>query len=249
MSEKIYIIGSGNVGTHLFRALSDSTEATEPSNIVLLNSRNAENSPADGDIYFLTVKDDAIWSVVAKMPQVDGIVAHTSGSVPMDVLSRFEKHGVFYPMQTFSKDVSLDYTKIPFFIEGNSASVTEQLRAVASKISENIYEADSSLRKLLHIASVFSCNYVNHMWTIADALLASRGLSIEVMKPLIEETIHKLQHTSPYGGQTGPAVRGDRKIIERHLDMLKTTQYAEVYRIMADSIINTHKEDIKPIKL
>ena len=229
---KIAIIGRGNVATHLIKALQPHYP------VVPVNPRTLEDFPADADLALISVSDSAIISVAERLNGFKGIVAHTSGSTPMTVLAEsVDDYGVFYPLQTFSKDVALDYAELPFFIEGGSERVSEVLRSVASSVSEKVYDDDSDKRRTLHIASVFACNYVNHMLAIADELLKEKSLDISVLRPLIAETIRKVDKVSPRQAQTGPAVRRDQVIIDSHLAMLADNpRLAEIYRLLALSI-------------
>lgn len=134
-----------------------------------------------------------------------GLWAHTSGSVPMSALSPIsDTYGVFYPMQTFSKDVSVDMAKVPIFIEGSSENVTEHLKEYASLISSKVYEADSERRARLHIAAVFACNFTNRLWDISANLLKGIGLEFDTMQPLVETMLTKACAVTPHEGQTGP---------------------------------------------
>ena len=231
---KVSVIGTGNVGTHLCVALSDKVDE-----LVSVNSRTLEDLPLDSDIYILSVSDRAISDVAARMPAVRGIVAHTSGSIPMDVLTPYtDRAGVFYPLQTFTKWSDLDYARIPIFVEGSSESVSEKLMDLGSLFSDRLYIVDSALRKKLHIASVLACNYVNHLWTKADELLHDEGLSIDILMPLIDAAVDKLHRMPPAEAQTGPASRGDTIVLEEHLRMLEGSPMHEIYKLLANSIIN-----------
>ena len=235
---RITIIGQGNVATHLTNVFT--LLGYEIHNV---NSRTLDNLPSDSDLYVISVSDDAIKGVAARLPKISGIVVHTSGSVSMDVLSEYaDRFGVFYPLQTFTKNVKLKYDEIPFFIEGSDGYVVEQLKTVAKSISPKVYDADSQRRKCIHIASVFACNYVNHLWTIADEILSKEGLSIEILLPLIDATVEKIHHISPKKSQTGPAVRGDISIINSHLNYLNnTSDVQKIYEILANRILKNKK--------
>ncbi|MDE7381787.1 MAG: DUF2520 domain-containing protein [Muribaculaceae bacterium] len=241
---KIAIIGRGNVAFHLEKAISMADSNHE---IVLVNPHSPENSPNDCDVYILAVSDGAIKEVADSLPESSGILVHTSGSQPIEILksSAFKNYGVFYPLQTFSKDVALDYSKIVFFIEGKNEQTIKILYKLAQSISNNVNVADSDLRKRLHIASVISCNFVNHMWAISDILLKENSLSIDVLTPLIEETLRKIKSVSPKDAQTGPAKRGDTEIIETHVNTLQVSHpdISNLYRIISNSILSFY--DIK----
>lgn len=252
MTSRICLLGSGNVASHLARALNQVGE------IVQVYSRRIDNArrlaqelggdvaftddtnaiTPDADFYIIAVRDDAIESLVASTPNA-GVWAHTSGSVPMSVFEGRKTHfGVFYPLQTFSRDVDLDLSKVPFFIEGSDEQTYAQLFALASKISEVVEPADSQRRCRLHVAAVFACNFVNFMWMQADDLLKADNLGIDYLRPLLEETLRKISTVSPADAQTGPARRGDTDIINRHLAMLQGNS-REIYERLSNDILKT----------
>ncbi|MDE6449649.1 MAG: DUF2520 domain-containing protein [Muribaculaceae bacterium] len=231
---RICIIGSGNVATHLAKALD------KDNNIVQIYSHTYEHAwqlgksmghpeiatdrldkiTDNADIYIVSVKDDSIATVLADTPD-KGIWVHTSGSIPMEVFNGHKtQYGVFYPLQTFSKHVDINMSRVPFFIEGNAPETYHTLETLARNISDVVEPADSKRRKALHIAAVFACNFVNYMWTEADELLRNEGLNINYLRPLLEETLGKIGSVSPADAQTGPARRGDTKIISEHLSQL-----------------------------
>ena len=237
--KKVTVIGLGNVGTHLCVALADVADE-----VISVDSRTLEDLPEDSDLYLIAVSDRAIADVAARLPRLRGVVAHTSGSVPMDVLApHCDRYGVFYPLQTFSKADCLDYHKIPVFIEASDPASLQTLSETASLFSGTVREADSALRARLHVASVFAANFANHLWAIADTLLQRDGLDISVLRPLIEASVAKLRYMTPAQAQTGPASRGDQAVIASHLEALSDTPYAQIYSLLTDSIIKTKEEN------
>lgn len=251
---KICLIGAGNVATHLGTALSRVASIVQVysrhiDNAALLAEKCACDSFTDSlaeiapgaDIYLVAVKDDAIETVAEKTPQAPGgIWAHTSGSVPMTVFAgKKRQYGVFYPLQTFSRELSLDVAEVSVFIEGCDAPTAEMLRKLARQISENVAFADSELRKKLHVAAVFACNFVNLMWIESDELLRESGLGIEFLRPLLKETLRKLERMSPEEAQTGPAQRGDNHVISEHLKMLQGEKH-DLYAALSEIIMKRY---------
>lgn len=211
----IAIIGGGNVATHLAKALKEKTE------VVMVNPHTFEGMPSSPEVVIICVKDDAITEVASRLEVKDAVVAHTSGSVPISALpEKFKKRGVFYPLQTFTKGVELDYSRVPVFIEGSDKKVVANLKDIASLFSINVKEADSDKRKELHLASVFACNFTNAMAMIAKDRMDFAGLEFRDLLPLMHQTIDKLEEIDPVNAQTGPAVRKDTTVLRRHLDML-----------------------------
>lgn len=250
------IIGAGNVATHLARHLDRATDVVSVWSRRLDNARalsttlrnamatnNLDEVPHDADFYIVSVVDDHIADVVRQLGSVDGIIAHTSGSYPLETLCRASgaRHcGVFYPLQTFSKTMEVDIAHIPFFIEGTDMATIEALVKLASTISDNVNRVDSNVRGHLHIAAVFANNFANYMWDIADSYLKEHtDFDITVFAPLLAETLRKAMSIGPCAAQTGPAKRGDRDVIEKHIATLSAAD-AEIYKLISDRITKRH---------
>lgn len=240
--KSITIIGTGNVATHLCIALAGTVEE-----LINIPSRSLEDLPTDSDLYILSVSDDAIETVASQLPPLKGILTHTSGSKPMDILAPYaERYGVFYPLQTFTKGSDLNYSEIPVFIEGSSPEVAATLSGVAAFFTSRIYPADSARRKVLHVASVFACNYVNHLWSIADRILRDNGMGLDVLYPLMNATLEKAMRIPPHEGQTGPAIRDDKQVLLSHLQMLGASADADIYRLLGNSILKEYNHETLP---
>lgn len=239
---KIDIIGEGNVGTHLFKAFK------ECANVVLVNSRTFLDFRNDSQIYIICVKDDVVADIAQKIAPLipsDAVLCHTSGSLDIDILNGIHKHiGVLYPLQTFSKDVEIDYQNIPFFLEANDLLTKNNLEKTVKLVNERYYFISSEARRKLHIASVFSCNFVNHLWALSEIYLNEADLSFNFLMPLIQETVRKIEKKSPFELQTGPAIRYDKKIINKHLDCLSYNQnMKKLYEDLTNSIITLYRNN------
>ena len=153
-----------------------------------------------------------------------------------------ERYGVFYPMQTFSKQREVNFQEVPFFVEAKRPEDVELLKAVAATLSEKVYEASSEQRKSLHLAAVFICNFTNHMYALAADLLEKYNLPFDVMLPLIDETARKVHELAPRDAQTGPAVRYDENVMNNHLAMLVDSPALQgIYKLMSKSIHEHHQ--------
>lgn len=244
---QVVFIGAGNVATHLSKEFADAgadipqTIRKSASAVGKKFSKTAQadikNINKDADIYVICVPDDSIPAVVKAMPNVKGIVVHTSGSVPMNVLKKFPSHGVFYPLQSFSKDHKVTVNAYAICIEASSQQAAEDLMECAGGISKNAYLLDSKQRETVHLAAVFANNFSNHMFVIAEQILRAKKLPLEVIKPLILETAFKLVDSDAKSSQTGPAKRGDSKTMKRHLTMLKSDdELVKLYKSISKQI-------------
>lgn len=248
---RIVFIGSGNVATHLSFALKKSGN-----DIVQIFSKTLENAkklalkieaePIDkiesinsnADLYIFSINDDALPKMVKLMPDTKGIWVHTSGSVPMNMLSlnKSDKYGVLYPLQTFSKNREVDFQNIPIFVEGNNDQTQHILEDIAKSISDDVTILKSDNRSYLHLAAVFANNFSNHMFTLASEILNSKGIPFEVLKPLIKETAAKVMEMEPKKAQTGPAIRFDEDIMKKHTNLISDSITKEIYELLSKSI-------------
>ncbi|MBQ1654333.1 MAG: DUF2520 domain-containing protein, partial [Bacteroidales bacterium] len=146
--------------------------------------------------------------------------------------------------QTFSRDVKIDnFSEIPICIETSNADTFHEIRCFAEKISPLIYELSFEQRKILHIAGVFASNFMNHSVFLGQKLLKENNVPINILTPLLKQSFAKILAGGAYSSQTGPAVRGDRKIIDSHIDMLASDEnLAKVYKIMSESILKTYNK-------
>ncbi|AFM06247.1 hypothetical protein Fleli_3945 [Bernardetia litoralis DSM 6794] len=262
---KTIFIGAGNVAWHL-AMLFFKNKNVQITHIWSRNKENAELlkdkldknieiyhsldsldfSKTDADLAILSIADGAFESVLSKLilPK-NCILAHTSGAQPMEILklanyNSIKNIGVFYPLQTFSKAKEVDFSSIPFCIEANNKEIEEKLTSLANQFSQKVFQVSSKDRSILHVAAVFVCNFSNYLWTISETILKEKNLPFDMMKPLLEETLQKALEINPSNAQTGPAIRNDEKVIEKHLNMIEemnlNSNFSRIYKLMTESI-------------
>lgn len=250
---KVVLIGSGNVATHIATALKavnvDVAQvwSYHYQNAILLADKvntiaikDLSEIDLDADICLISVKDDEITNVCSQLRSFKGVIAHTSGSVALNVFADFENYGVFYPLQTFSKEKQVEFSNIPLCVEANNEKSLSVLKELANKLSTNVVEVNSNKRKILHLAAVFACNFTNHLYALADELLKANDLDFDMIRPLITETANKVQNSVPSAVQTGPAIRNDEQTLKKHEELLEGHQaMLEIYKILSNSIKKT----------
>ena len=258
--QKVSFVGAGNLAWHLAPALDNvgypvrEVYSQNPKHAAALVGRlyeahvniSLDFSASSSKIFIISVSDDAIEEVVQKLVVPDdAIVVHTSGSQPLSILddSGSQNMGVFYPLQTFSKAKKINFKDVPIFIESESSDVEKILIKMAKALSGNVKRINSEQRKALHVAAVFASNFSNHMLTIAREIAEQNNLDFTVLKPLIAETLNKSLEIGPKKAQTGPAVRGDFEILERHMQFLsEAPELAELYKVISQHIIDSAEE-------
>ena len=254
--KRVVIIGSGNVATSLAHGLNTKCSVEQ------IYSRNLTHARAladaigcpdatddlqalvpDADAYIIAVRDDVIGDVIAATADNGALWLHTSGSKPIDLFAGHRtRYGVLWPMQSFSREMVVPLDDVYFFAEANDDASLSELMNLGNILSRHVSVADSDRRCWLHIASVFSCNFANLLWTMADELLSAQDLPFEAMLPLIRTTVEKLDRLTPAQSQTGPAVRHDSQVIERHLSLLDGDK-REIYRLLSQSIMKRNPLD------
>src|SRR5215217_2015813 len=261
---KISFIGSGNVAWHLAQAFEDAghwicevySRDTQKARQLASNLYDTNIQPdlnfsdSEAEIIVIAVSDDAIETVLERVVLPEGVIlVHTSGTKSLaefqnlvEIYSDVYVHtGVFYPLQTFTKGLEMDYKELPFCIESKNELIENKLIQLAQSVSDNVSRMDSDERFILHVAAVFASNFTNYLLTVSQNMLEREQLNFDLLKPLIQTTIHKaLLSNDPSLGQTGPARRGDWKTTNRHLEYLQETNedWTEIYRLLTDKIRN-----------
>ncbi len=258
MIENTVLIGAGNLATQLAlslvekgiqvkqvysRKLESARELAVKVNAGFTN--DLSQLVPEADLYIIAVKDSAIQEVLENL-QLDEsrLIVHTAGSIPMNILEGFStNYGVFYPLQTFSKSRKVDFSNIPICIEANHPANMMKLEELGNKLSNSVNQINSGERKTLHLAAVFTNNFVNHFYSIGAAILHDKKLDFDLLKPLIRETAEKIQTMHPLDAQSGPARRDDQAIIHAQLKMLHNqAEFQKIYSFVTESIFQLQQK-------
>ena len=257
--ESVVVIGSGNVAECFAIALAEN-EAIDLRQIYARNPLRGRavatatatswtDNPeelADADIYIIAVSDKAVESVASslKFPE-DAIVVHTAGSVPMSAIrGREGRRGILYALQSFSAGRHISLADVPIFVEADNDEVRDMLLSFARKLSTEVDYADSERRRTIHLAGVFVNNFANHLFALGADIVEDEGMRYDILKPLIRETADKATSVDePSKVQTGPAVRGDKVVTDKHIAMLAKNQRRQnIYKEITNSIWETSKK-------
>ena len=250
---RVVFIGAGNLATRLSLEMKragitiDQVYSQTEANAKVLAAKlgalwtnSLDEIVEDADIYIFSLKDSALCDVINRMKPNNALWVHTAGSIPISVFAGYSnRFGVIYPLQTFSKEREVDLKSVPFFLEASNSDDAKILSMLAGAISQDVRFLSSEKRSKLHLAAVFACNFVNHIYSLAGYILADVDIPFDVLLPLIDETAKKIHLMSPSQAQTGPAIRYDQNVINRHLSMLDDPDMKDIYSLISNSI---HKE-------
>ena len=258
---EIDIIGAGNLATNLAPNLErnglvvntvysrDLNDAKKITNRLYQASAidHLDFSSSRSCVFILAVSDSAIEEIARELILPDNaIVAHTSGSIPLSVLgyTASENIGVFYPLQTFTRTKSVSFKDIPILIEGDNKYTSKTLKLVAREISDTVQTASTKQRLMIHLAAVFASNFTNAMLVHAQDILKAAKADVNILAPLVQETMEKSFSLGALQGQTGPARRGDLDILDMHMEMLNDLEdKKEVYQLISQQILDRYENE------
>lgn len=247
---KLVILGAGNVAYHLTQAFFKSPNIS----VVQVYNRSIEaihhlskktkittnlKDIVVADVYIISVSDNVIPEIASKLSFKNKLVVHTAGSISIKKIKTTSNRGVFYPLQTFSKSKKVDFSTIPICIEAENEADKNLLNTLAKEISNNVHTINSEQRKQLHLAAVFTNNFVNHLYTMGQEICEQNNIPFKILLPLIKETAAKLDFLNPYQAQTGPAKRNDTKTLQKHLKIVPKNK-EEIYKLLTKSIQKTY---------
>lgn len=252
---RIGLIGTGNVATALAREIRKHELLTLvkligrdqnklPKDLISVPFSNQFNALHSCDMILIAVSDHSIQEVSNQLPLTDAIVAHTSGASSMDLLSNHKHRGVFYPLQTFSKQQPLSWSEIPILWEGNKKLVDEKLETLSQLLSPLAVQSDEKQRLSMHLAAVVVNNFTNHLYAEAHRFCKSKHVNFDLLVPLIEETTRKIKQLNPRESQTGPASRGDTQTIQRHKMIPMTEELSDIYSLFTSQLLKQYNENI-----
>lgn len=247
---EVVILGAGNVGQivgaliknaghHIVQVYGRTPEkATELA--AKLDSRptfSFSDISNDAQLYLVALPDTATSVLYNHWHTNRGLVVHTAGSVPKNVLNAVSNnYGVLYPLQSI-RAPHIPNADIPFLVDANTPDDLALLTDFASTISSVVRHCSDEDRLHLHFSAVLVNNFTNHLYKLAADFCQQHGLDFDLLYPLILETANRVTQNPPDNLQTGPAIRNDSNTINRHLELLKNNPtLAALYQMLSESI-------------
>jgi predicted short-subunit dehydrogenase-like oxidoreductase (DUF2520 family) len=246
VSERIFIIGAGQVGRGLYRAFR-----AAGLEVLGLHGRRATAwttstgslppSIADANTIILSVRDAQIDDTAAEL--INGrsrggkagvssgtVVLHTSGAAEPELIPRLGEFGLnggtFHPLIPFA-----NADRVPELLRHAWIGIDgdDQARATSRRIAGHIgsrtLDIPAGGKPLYHAAAVISSNFPVVLAALASDTLAALGIpersAQQAVHGLMEAAVANLAETSPVEALTGPVVRGETEVLIRHLGALR----------------------------
>ena len=245
---RVAFIGSGKVATELaliFRFQGIDITGISSRNHLSGNALSArldcpfvsDPNNLDADLIIIATNDASVRELNTSLKK-DSFVVYTAGAVNLADFPD-ENWGVFYPLQTFTENRHLTVDEIPILLESNSVALRKKMESLCELTGLRFDYCTSEDRQKYHLAAVFVNNFVNHLFYKAQVQLKQNNLDWELLKPLMEETVAKLDDHSAFDAQTGPARRNDQSTILTHQSFL-TDEDLTIYKLLTNSIQTTY---------
>lgn len=255
--KSISFIGAGRLGTTLAIALH---RAGMPVTMIASRTPAAAEKAVSGlagchavtpeqaaaaDLVFLTVPDDEIGSMAARLPWRAGqYVVHCSGATEVALLEPAARAGAltggYHPLQIFS-----DPQRTLALLPGSTAGIEgppeleQQLRLLAAKLEMVPMLLPPGSRALYHGGGLFAGTFLLSMLNEAVQAWSAFGISEEqtlrALLPVARGTLETGVAKGPAAALAGPVSRGDVKVVQRHLQALEklSMEQADFYRQLA----------------
>ena len=248
----IAIIGAGNVATHLVKSFHKNgiqVDCIVSRNIVnakvLANHVGAKaysnlkkyKNWSLCDFVIIAVKDDAIDEVVQSGILKDCNILHTSGSYDSKNLKDYSKNfGAIYPFQTFRKTSPVNMEDVPVFVEYSNSDLLPQVIKLAKNLSPKVFELSSDARRKMHVSGVFINNFIYFILKRMKEFGNTNEIDTAHLMPLLQQTISNAFNFEE-NLQTGPAIRGDKKTIQNHVELLDNDKVLQKLYVTLSSLI------------
>jgi predicted short-subunit dehydrogenase-like oxidoreductase (DUF2520 family) len=264
MQATLSIIGAGKVGKTLSKLWSDRSvfRIQDVLNRSLDSARSAAAFVGAGtpvaayaelchaDVFLLAVSDDQIAACCAALAEQgllgeQSIVFHCSGALPSSVLTAASECGAaiasIHPIRSFAspENVVRNFAGTWCGMEGDSHAI-KILAAAFEAIDARMVQINAEAKIHYHAGAVFACNYLVTLLDIAKQSYVRAGIApdvaLELMGPLVRETMENIFRLGPEAALTGPIARGDMATATKQWQAVQSanTEHGALYKQLMD---------------
>jgi len=267
VSERVFILGAGQVGAGLSRALRAAgvevlgLHAHRPSPVAT-SSGSLPTVLSDANTVIVAVRDEQIDDALAELVDATTssgrrrlasgtVVVHTSGGAEPELIPRMSEFGLsggtFHPLVPFSNPERMPdlLRKAWIGIDGDDPARASS-RRLAGHLGARTLEIPPGTKAFYHAAAVISSNFPVVLAAVATGILTDAGVpersAQQAVHSLMEAAVSNIGDSSPAEALTGPIVRGDAETVHRHLQALRHNPDARaLYRRMSFAALEIAK--------
>lgn len=272
-SRSVSVIGPGALGSAIinlieahshFNVISVWGRHPSDSYVVLpdgekkLSNKSFPTEESDlGELVIICVPDNKISTIARRLTDSalswsNRSVIHTSGSLDCSVLQPLAASGAktaaMHPLQTFTRGDSRERFKHIWISVQGDESLFPMLASLMEPFGATTRELDAEQKSAMHLSAVFASNYLVALMKVVDEIAKENGVNdgLEMLGPIIRQTMENITNRGPDHSLSGPVARGDTETIKKHLNQLKSYPNLEkLYRRlgMVASDIASEKTD------
>lgn len=186
------------------------------------------------DLVMISASDEAIASCCRQLCPTGllgqgVIVFHVSGSLSSAVLEPARSLGAavasLHPVKSFADPAAAVRSFAGTFcaLEGDPQACA-LLRASLEPCGGIPFDVDPRFKTVYHAATVMVCNYLVALLEVGLRCFEKAGLAretaVQVIRPIVTETVNNVFELGTVKALTGPVARGDRSVVERQSEAL-----------------------------
>tara|TARA_R100001143_G_scaffold63515_2_gene71219 strand:+ start:9165 stop:10031 length:867 start_codon:yes stop_codon:yes gene_type:complete len=202
-----------------------------------------------GDLIFLAVPDDQIELLSDELSRIPiqwekRFIIHCSGNLSSDACSSLKKCGAkvaaMHPIQTFNRGDGMQrFRDIYVTLEGDDALISI-LILIVKQMGAKPLKITAEQKRVIHVAAVIASNYMVSLLHVSESLLNDAGISesLDIIQPLVFQTVQNIFEKGVKESLTGPISRGDIQSVKYHLELLgKDKHTREIYKLLGSEAL------------
>lgn len=214
---------------------------------------------SDSDVIFITVPDGQIqseWLRIASASRAGEVFLrgkmflHCSGAHSSRIFESADRLNIpvasLHPMFAVSNrtEAYKELGKAFFTIEGDDKCV-DAILPLMEQCGNVVQRIEADVKVRYHAAAVMASNQVIALYRVASNQLVQCGFTPEsaeaALRPLFMGNAQHIVEDGTVAALTGPAERGDKTTINKHLDCLEGED-AEIYRLLTNVLYDIAAE-------
>lgn len=233
MAQKINLVGAGRVGQtlcHLGMRSGDwqvqdivTRSADTPAAAFIGGGRVVANisEARPADLWLITVPDTQIAATAGALAALDlppSVALHCSGFLPATEMAALTgwRLASAHPVFSFA-DPAVAVSHFPGTLVGVEGEALDTVRAFFAATGARCFDVRSEAKAIYHGAAVIANNLTTVLQALAQEAWAQAGVPPEVMGELhaglLRSTVGNVLTLGPQAGLTGPAARGDQRVV------------------------------------
>jgi predicted short-subunit dehydrogenase-like oxidoreductase (DUF2520 family) len=260
---RVAIVGPGRLGSALALQLSEAgynvaelvsraqsaRKARSLARLIGARVSSVSSATLDADLIWFCVPDREIAgiarAILSKTEWKKKIAFHSSGALASSELGGLRRRGAsvasVHPMMSFVRGAVPPLKGVPFALEGDTRAL-RVARSIVRRLGGEPFTISARNKVAYHAWGAFSSPLLVALLVSAEQVARMAGLAAadarKKMLPILRQTIENYGRFGPAGAFSGPLVRGDAKVVRKHLQVLKRMPEArEVYLSLARTAV------------